>query len=62
MWKIQISMREPIKFSTTLFVFMPIHLRLVKEVIALGWERYGGQIRIWEVTHFWKVCFNFWGK
>ena len=37
--------------------FMPSHIKLVKEVISLGWERYGGQIRIWEVTHFWKVCF-----
>ena len=52
MGKIQMSMREPIKLSTILFVFMPSHLRLVKEVIALGWEVYGGQIRIWEVTHF----------
>ena len=32
--------------------FMLSHLKLVKEVISLGWERYGVQIRIWGVTHF----------
>ena len=32
-------------------------LEVVGEVVSLGWERYGGQIRIWEVTHFLKVCF-----
>ena len=35
--------------------FIPSHLKLLKEVISLGWERYGGQIRIWGVTHFWKT-------
>ena len=37
--------------------FMPSHLKLVKEVIALGWERYGGQFRIWGVTHFFENVF-----
>ena len=49
---------KPIKLSTTsFFLFVPSHLKVVEEVISLGWERHGGQIRIWEVTHFWKVCF-----
>ena len=39
------------------FPFVPSHLEVDEEVISLGWERYGGQIRIWEDTHFWKVCF-----
>ena len=43
-------------FKYLFLSFMPSHLKLVKEVIALGWERYRGQIRIWEVTHFWEKC------
>ena len=54
MGKSQMFMREPIKLSNTLFVFMPSHLRLVKEVISLGWARRGSQIRIRETTHFWE--------
>ena len=60
MGKIQMSKLKPIKLSTTLFcLLVPIHLKVVEEVISLGWERHGGQIQIWEVTHFWKsVIFN----
>ena len=36
---------------------MHSHLKLVKEIIGFGWERYGGQIQIWGVTHFWKTFF-----
>ena len=58
MGKIQMSKVKPIKLSTTPFCpFVPSHLKVVEEVISLGWERHGGQIRIWEVTYFWKVCF-----
>ena len=36
---------------------MPSNLKLVKEVIALGWEGYGGQIRIGEAISIGKTCF-----
>ena len=62
MGKIQMSKGKPIEWSTTIFVFYAQSSKLVKEVIALGWEGYGGQIRIWGVTHFWKVCFLLVGK
>ena len=46
----QISMGEPIKLSTTIFVFLhPIiyfFQKLVEVVNSLGMEEYGGQIRI----------------
>ena len=57
MGKIQMSRGKTIKLSTTLFFFCSQSLEVVGEVISLGWERYGGQIRIWEVTHFLKTCF-----
>ena len=42
---------------------MPSHLKLVKKVIALGWERYGDQISIWGVTHFWENVFlDYWSS
>ena len=56
--KIQISKVRPIKLSTTPFyLFVLSHLKVVEEVISLGWERHGGQIQIWEVTHFWESVF-----
>ena len=57
MWKSQMSKGKPIKWSTTLFVFYAQSSKWVKEIITLGWEGYGGQIRIWEVIHFWKSLF-----
>ena len=48
--------------SYPFYPFVPNHLEVVEEVISLGLERDGGQIRIWEVTHFWKVCFSLVGK
>ena len=45
--------KETHKFSNYPFcLFVPTHLKVVEEVISLGWEMYGGQIRIWEATHF----------
>ena len=56
--KLQMSKVKPIEWSTTPFCLLcQVTSRLVEKVISLGWGRYGGQIRIWEVTHFWKVCF-----
>ena len=53
---IQMSMGEPIKLSTTLFVFLLriIYLfqKLVRAVNALGMEEYGNQIRIGASHHF----------
>ena len=34
--------------------------KLVEEVISLGWERYGGQIRIGKTTHFENVFLTSW--
>ena len=52
----QMSIGEPIKLSTTLFVFLhPIIYffhKLVGAVNALGREKYGSQIRIGESHHF----------
>ena len=39
------------------FPFVPSYLKVVEEVTSLGWERYGGQIRILEVTHFGENIF-----
>ena len=47
--------KNPSSCQPPFLSFMPSHLKLVKEFIPLGWERYGGQIRIWGVTHFWKT-------
>ena len=60
MGKSQISKGEPIKLSTTHFVFCAESSRSwLGKVNAWGWEEYGSQIRIWEATHFWKTCFWF---
>ena len=53
----QMSKGNPSSCQPPFLSFMPSHLKLVKEVISLGWERYGGQIRIWGVTHFWENVF-----
>ena len=58
MGKIQMSRGKTHQaFNYPFCLLCPVISKLVEKVISLGWERYGGQIRIWEVTHFWKVCF-----
>ena len=52
------SKGEPIKLSTTHFVFCAQSYRgWLGKVNAWGWEEYGSQIRIWEATHFWENAF-----
>ena len=31
--------------------------KFIELVNARRWEEYGNQFRIWEATHFWKMCF-----
>ena len=63
MGKIQMSKGEPLKLSTTNFVFCAQSSRSwLGKVNAWGREEYGSQIRIWEDTHFWKTCFLLLGK
>jgi len=59
------SMRGPIKMSTTFLVFFPNHLFLPE----CGWvsycmegEEYGQPNSNWAETHFWKTCSDFLGK
>ena len=59
------SMRGPIKMSTTFLVFFPNHLFLPE----CGWvsycmegEDYGQPNSNWAETHFWKTCSDFLGK
>ena len=65
MGKSQMSMRKPIKLSTTFLVFFPNHLFLPE----CGWvsycmegEEYGQPNSNWAETHFWKTCSEFLGK
>ena len=57
MGKRQMSKGKPIKWSIALFFFYAQSSKLVKEVIALGWEEYGGQIRIGEAISPWEKRF-----
>ena len=65
MGKSQMSMRKPIKLSTTFLVFFPNHLFLPE----CGWVSYcmdgksmGNQNSNWAENHFWKTCSDFLGK
>ena len=65
MGKSQMSMRKPIKLSTTFLVFFPNHLFLPEcgwVSYCMEWEEYGKRNSNWAETHFWKTCFDFLGK
>ena len=65
MGKSQMSMREPIKLSTTFLVFFPNHLFLPEcgwVSYCMEWEEYGQPNSNWAETHFWKTCSDFLGK
>ena len=62
----QVSMREPIKLSTTFFVFCTqsfISSRSwLRYLIPWEWKGMAVKIRIGEAIHFWKSYFDVLGK
>ena len=65
MGKSQMSMRKPIKLSTTFLVFFPNHLFLPEcgwVSYCMEWEEYGQPNSNWAETRFWKTCSDFLSK
>ena len=65
MGKSQMSMRRPIKLSTTFLVFFLNHLFLPEcgwISYCMEWEEYGQPNSNWAENHFWKTCSDFLGK
>ena len=65
MGKSQMSVRKPMKLSTTFLFFFPNHLFLPEcgwVSYCMEWEECGQRNSNWEETHFWKTCSDFLGK